>query len=115
MALCPVGEPYIDMRVLSKKTLREFWESERKHAVSQGPLEAWHQEASAASWQHPNDLKATYKNASVLKGGRVVFNIKGNDYRLVVEINYAAQIVFVRWVGTHEDYDEIDAETVRCT
>ncbi|MEF2552325.1 type II toxin-antitoxin system HigB family toxin [Aurantimonas sp. A2-1-M11] len=103
------------MRVLSKQTLRKFWESERRHSVAKGPLEAWHEEAKAATWKHPNDLKATYRNASVVGNGRIVFNIKGNDYRLVVSINYAIGIVYVCWVGTHEDYDKIDVETVRCT
>lgn len=103
------------MRVIAKSTLKKFWESERRHAVVQSPLEAWHAEAEAAAWQGPADVKAQYRNASILKNGRVVFNIKGNDYRLIVSINYKAQIIYICWVGTHKDYDDIDAETVRCT
>lgn len=102
------------MRVISKRALREFWESERKHGVAKSPLEAWHAEAAAADWKGPADVKAKYRNASILKNGRVVFNIKGNDYRLIVSINYPARTIFICWVGTHEDYDEINAETVKC-
>lgn len=103
------------MRVISKRTLREFWESERKHAVAKSSLEAWHTEAEAADWKDPAGVKAQYRSASILKNGRVVFNIKGNDYRLIVSINYQAHIIFICWVGTHKEYDKIDAETVTCT
>lgn len=113
--MCLVRELCNDMRVLSKQTLKKFWESEPRHLVAKGPLESWLEEAKAAKWKHPNDLKSTYRNASVLKNGRIVFNIKGNDYRLVVSINYVIGNVYVCWVGTHEDYDKIDVETVRCT
>lgn len=74
--------------------------------------EAWHREVRRASWQSPDEIKRQYANASVLKGGRVVFNLCGNHYRLVVWINFPQQIVFVRFIGTHADYDAIDAETV---
>jgi mRNA interferase HigB len=102
------------MNVVSKRTLRKFWESERRHIVAKGPLEAWHAEACAANWRGPSDVKEKYRSASILKSGRVVFNIKGNDYRLIVDINYPAKRIFVCWVGTHEEYDEVDAETVKC-
>jgi len=79
---------------------------------AKAPLEAWFAEAKKAHWPDPQTIKAQYKNASILKNSRVVFNIKGNDYRLVVKINYAHQIVFIRFVGTHKQYDKVNVETV---
>ena len=76
------------------------------------PLKAWYEEATSASWSKPADIKAQYRSASVLKNRRVVFNIKGNDYRLIVAIAYKLQIVYVKFVGTHKEYDAVDAETV---
>lgn len=101
------------MRVIAKKTLRAFWESKPEFADAKGPLEAWHAEAVAAKWLNPPQIKEQYKNASILKDSRVVFNIGGNKYRLVVAIHYRADpgIVYVRFVGTHAEYDKIDAET----
>jgi mRNA interferase HigB len=100
------------LRVISKQTLRRFWEAAPARVDVRRALEAWHREARRAAWASPQDVKRLYRSASVLKGGRVVFNICGNRYRLVVRINYLHQIVFVRFVGTHEAYDEIDAESV---
>jgi len=100
------------MRIISKRTLREYWESDPQYLDSKGQLEAWHDEVLQAHWSTPQELKAQFRNASILKGGRVVFNIKGNTYRLVVAINYPHEIVFIKFVGTHKQYDEIDAETV---
>lgn len=99
------------MRVIAKRTLREFWQT-AEHQAAQGPLEAWYDIAINACWQTPADIKAQFRNASILKNNRVVFNIKGNDYRLVVSINYVAQIIFVKFVGTHSQYDQIEAETI---
>ena len=99
------------MRIVSKKTLREFWQ-QPKYADSQGQLEAWHEEASKADWSTPQELKAQFTNASILQDSRVVFNIKGNDYRLIVKINYPYKMVYVRFVGTHKMYDEINAVTI---
>ena len=101
------------MRVIARKTLREFWESTAEFADAKGPLEAWYAEAVAAKWLTPAQIKDQYRNASILGNSRVVFNIGGNKYRLVVEIHYKADpgIVFVRFVGTHAEYDKIDAET----
>jgi mRNA interferase HigB len=79
---------------------------------AKGPLEAWHEEVIKADWDTPQKVKAQFRNASVLKDGRVVFNIKGNDYRLVVWINYPYRVVYIRFVGTHEQYDKVDVETV---
>jgi mRNA interferase HigB len=100
------------MRIITKRTLRDFWAGASRYADARTPLEAWHDEVRRARWRSPADVKARYRNASVLKGGRVVFNIGGNKYRLVVHINYAVGIVFVRFMGTHAQYDEIDAETI---
>lgn len=99
------------MRIVSKRTLREFWE-QPSHSDSQGQLEAWHDEVSKADWSSPQELKAQFGNASVLQDSRVVFNIKGNDYRLIVKINYPYRMVYVRFVGTHKMYDQIDAVTI---
>ena len=97
------------MRVIAKRTLREFWERfpDAEHA-----LKSWHAEAEAAAWQSPAEIKIQYRSASILKDSRVVFNICGNKYRLVVRISYKNAVVFIRFVGTHKEYDMIDAEVV---
>lgn len=100
------------MRVISKQTLRHFWEGSSGRSDARRALEAWHREARRATWRSPQEIKQRYATASVLKGGRVVFNICGNRYRLVVRINFGQQIAYVRFVGTHAEYDAIDAETV---
>ncbi|HCH31956.1 MAG TPA: addiction module toxin RelE [Oceanospirillaceae bacterium] len=100
------------MRIISKKTLRGFWQSKPEFMSAKDALEAWHDEAKKAAWRTPAEIKAKYRSASILKGNRVVFNIKGNDYRLVVKVNYDYGIVYVRFVGTHRQYDAIDVETV---
>ena len=100
------------MRVIAKRTLREFWESTPKYADAEEPLKSWYREAKQADWLTPAEVKAQYRNASILKNNRTVFNIAGNKYRLVVEINYNAQIIFVRFIGTHQDYDTIDVEII---
>ena len=97
------------MRVIAKKILREFWV---KYTDSEETLKTWYKEASKANWASPNDIKAEYAKASILKSGRAVFNICGNKYRLVVEINYLRQWVFIRFIGTHKDYDKIDAHKI---
>lgn len=75
-------------------------------------MRAWYADARRANWKSPNDIKATYANASIVANNRVVFNIRGNQYRLVVAVNYAFEVVYVRFVGTHSAYDRIDAETI---
>jgi mRNA interferase HigB len=100
------------VRVISKQTLRRFWEGTSGRDDARCALEAWHREARRAAWRSPQDIKRPYASASVLKGSRAVFNICGNRYRLVVRINFSMQIVFIRFVGTHVQYDAIDAETV---
>ncbi len=97
------------MRVISRKTLRDFYE---RHADSKAPLEAWFHEAKAALWKTPKDISARYPSADFLPGNRVVFDIGGNHYRLVARIHYNTGIVFVRFVGTHAAYDRIDAAAV---
>lgn len=89
--------------------LREFWE---RHADAEDPLLAWYHEVKAENWNTPADVKAKYGNASIVANNRVVFNIRGNTYRLVVVINYDYSIVYIRFVGTHAEYDKIDAEEI---
>ena len=99
------------MRVIAKRTLRQFWERPGREDAEL-PLKAWHALAQAAAWSSPADIKAQFRSASLLGGNRVVFNIAGNKYRLVARIDYRHHILFVRFVGTHGDYDRIDAETI---
>jgi mRNA interferase HigB len=97
------------VRVIAKKILLEFWE---KHKDSEQQLKTWYHEASKAIWNTPADIKAEYKSVSILKSGRAVFNICGNKYRLIVDINYIRRWVFIRFIGTHKEYDKIDADKV---
>jgi len=97
------------LRVISKKILREFWE---KHSDSEQQLKSWFQETSNAEWNSPNDIKMEYPSASILSNNRVVFNIKGNKYRLIVRINYDYKMAWIRFVGTHAAYDKIDANKI---
>jgi mRNA interferase HigB len=99
------------MRVISRKSLREFWE-DRRYADAEQPLKSWFREAEKGDWASPAAVKAFYHSASILRDNRVVFNIAGNKYRLIVKINYAYRIVYIRFVGTHRQYDEIDANEV---
>jgi mRNA interferase HigB len=99
------------MHVIKRKTLIEFYMQPGRQDAK-GPLEAWHYEAKHAQWASPADVKGQYRSASILKNSRVVFNIAGNKYRLVVRINYDSKTVFVRFIGTHQEYDEIDAEVI---
>jgi mRNA interferase HigB len=100
------------MRIIARKTLIQFWESKPQYADAKAALDAWYHEAKRANWSNPAEIKEQYRNASILKSGRVVFNIAGNKYRLIVYINFYTQIVFIRFVGTHQQYDQIDAETI---
>jgi mRNA interferase HigB len=97
------------MRVIKRKTLKDFYE---RHPDSKYSLEAWFHETVASAWRIPGDIKRRYPSADILPGNRVVFNIKGNDYRLIVKIHYNTGIVFIRFVGTHAEYDKIDATTI---
>jgi mRNA interferase HigB len=97
------------MRIISKKTLREFWEV---HTDAEQPLKAWHAKVKSAAWKTSNDIKNDYRNASFVAHNRVILNIKGNTYRLVAAINYDFGIIYIRFVGSHEDYDKIDTTTI---
>ena len=97
------------MRVISRRALRVFWQ---RHTDSEPALRAWYKEAREANWATPDDIRMRYAAASLLAGNRVVFNIRGNRYRLVVAVRYDLGIVFIRFVGTHAEYDRIDATTV---
>ena len=102
------------MRVIALSTLKDFWEHPA-HRDAEQALKAWYEEVTGAAWTQPADIKAQYGHASILKNRRVVFNIKGNDYRLVVALSYKLQVVYVKFIGTHKQYDLIDAETVDLT
>ena len=97
------------MRIISKKVLKDYWEQE---PATKAALQAWHAEAKNAEWSSPADVKANYGTASILQDGRVVFNICGNKHRLVVWINYHYFTIYARFVGTHKEYDEIDAQSI---
>ena len=97
------------MRIIAKSTLRDLWE---RFPDAEEPLLSWYREAEKADWDTPAKIKDQYRNASFVGDNRVVFNIKGNDYRLVVKINYGYRVVYVRFVGTHAEYDKIDAKEV---
>ena len=100
------------MRIVAKRTLRLFWERSRRYADAKRALEDWHAQVRRADWATPADVKAMYGDASILKGSRVVFNICGNRYRLITKINFPYRVVCIRFVGTHAQYDRVDAETV---
>lgn len=97
------------MRIIAKRTLREFWE---RHADAREPLIYWYRYVAAANWDSPAALRRQYPRASIISHDRVVFRIKGNEYRLVARIFYPARIVYIRFVGTHSEYDRIDAAEV---
>jgi mRNA interferase HigB len=97
------------LRVIARKALRDFWV---KHPDCEQQLKAWYKEAEDSKWKGPHDIKKEYPSASLLGDNRVVFNLKGNHYRLIVRINYAYRMVWIRFVGTHSQYDKIDATTI---
>ena len=100
------------MRIIALSTLREFWENNPANADSAEPTLAWYRYALKAAWATPTDVKRDFSSASILKDGRVVFNIAGNKYRLIVWINYAYRVVYIRFIGSHAQYDKIDAQTI---
>lgn len=99
----------MQMRIISRKKLREFWE---KHADAEKPLKAWFADTKSVNWLNSMDIKENYRNASFLAENRVVFNIKGNKYRLITAINYDFFIVYIRFIGTHKEYDRVNANTI---
>ena len=104
MGICDIN----NVRVISRKTLKDFWE---KHTDSKEQLQAWYAEAVKAQWT-PAVIKRAYPSTSFLHGNRIVFNIKGNKYRLIVKINFETKIVYIRFVGSHSEYDKIYAEEI---
>lgn len=97
------------LRVIAKRTLREFWKS---NPDSEQQLMVWYRESTKAEWNNPNEIKSQYTSASILKNSRVVFNICGNKYRLIVEINYTRKWVFIRFIGSHKEYNKIDTNNI---
>ena len=97
------------MRIISKKILQEFW---MKHSDSQQQLMSWFRETSNIEWESPVDIKKEYPSASFLQDNRVVFNIKGNKYRLILRVNYDYKMVWIRFIGTHTEYLKIDATKI---
>ena len=97
------------MRIIAKRTLRRYWEV---HRDAERPLRAWHGEARAADWSSPADVKRELRNVSIVGKDRLVFNIGGNKYRLIVRVDYVHKVVFIRFIGSHADYDKVDARSV---
>lgn len=103
------------MRIIARRTIKAFIAASvgrKDHAALKTSLEAWYHEVKLARWAGPQDVRRRYATVSVVSHDRLVFNIKGNDYRLIVAIDYEKQIVWIKWIGTHRDYDRIDARTV---
>jgi mRNA interferase HigB len=96
-------------RIFAKSTLREFWDS---YSDSEQYLKTWYDTAMRSDWKNPTDVKQTYANASILKNSRIVFNIKGNSYRLISKFNFEKQWIFIRFIGTHSEYNQIDANSI---
>ncbi len=97
------------MRIIARRPLREFWV---RHADAEQPLRSWYTFVSAADWQQPAHIKEDYRSASILQGNRICFNISGNKYRLVVKVNYQYRVAYIRFIGTHAEYDKINATTI---
>ena len=97
------------MRIIAIGTIKKYWE---KHPETESHLKSWYQEVESVTWNKSSELKSQYRNASILTSKRVVFNIKGNNYRLLVDIEYRLKIIFIVWIGTHEEYDKIDSKTI---
>ena len=97
------------MRIIALRVLRDFW---NVHPDAEVPLRSWYAAASRAEWRSPAEVKAAYRNASFIANNRIVFNVKGNDYRLIVAVHYNRGMMFIRFMGTHRDYDKIDARMI---
>ncbi len=112
MAKSCFGTIIQSMRIIALSTLKEFWQKHPTYLDAKEPALAWYRHALKANWSSPTDIKQDFKNASILKDGRVVFNIAGNKYRLVVWINYAYHVIYIRFIGTHKQYDQIDVQAI---
>jgi mRNA interferase HigB len=99
------------MRVIAKKTLRAFWE-QPEHRMAEAPMQEWLRITKHAAWNSPPEVKRTFNSADPIKGNRMVFDVGGNKWRIVARIDYAHEVVFIRFVGTHKEYDDIDVENV---
>ena len=97
------------MRIIAVRTLKLFW---KKYPDAEQALKSWFEIVKGSSWNMPNDVKEVFRSADILPNNRIVFNIKGNNYRLVVKVHYDFQIVFIRFIGKHSDYDKINANTI---
>ncbi len=100
------------MRVIAISTLRAFWQRRSAYIDAKEPTLAWYRHVLKADWTSPADVKNDFRTASILRDGRVVFNIAGNKYRIVIWINYAYRVVYIRFIGTHAQYDKIDVRTI---
>lgn len=99
------------MRIIKIKTLKDFWEK-KDYGDAESPLRYWYSNVKKELWNSPSDIKDKYKNASFIANNRIVFNIHGNKYRLIVKVNYSAKIIYIRFIGTHKEYDQINASEV---
>jgi mRNA interferase HigB len=100
------------MRIIAVSTLKAFWSDHPQFRDAEEPTMAWYREVVKADWSTPNEVKQQFRSASILKDGRVAFNIAGNKYRLVAWINYPYRVLYIRFIGTHQQYDQIDVHTV---
>ena len=100
------------MRVIAVSTLKAFWKGRPQYEDAAAPTLAWYREVLKAEWPRPSDIKAQFKGASILRDGRAVFNISGNKYRIIVWINYPYRVVYIRFIGTHAQYDAIDVQSI---
>jgi len=98
------------MRIIAVNTLRQYW---MKYPECEQVLKSWIQEAESANWHSPNELKTQFRSASIITGKRIVFNINGNKYRLIVDIEFRLKIIFIVWFGSHKEYDLIDSKNIR--
>ncbi len=100
------------MRIIALSTLKAFWGESSEYNDAKESIMAWYRHALKANWESPSKVKSDFGNASILKDGRVVFNISGNKYRLIVWINYDYKVIYIRFIGTHKQYDKIDAQEI---
>lgn len=112
VAIVPKWDYHEAMRIIALSTLTSFWETNPAFADSTEPCLAWYRHVLKADWASPADVKQDFRSASILKDGRVVFNIAGNKYRLVVWTNYPYRVIYIRFIGTHAEYDKIDVQTI---